>query len=72
MDPIARLFKNISEDAPANNVGSGNIAGVGVGPDGEPGIKKTKYQKKNEKEAPDPIMSPIRRRKSFREFMKGR
>lgn len=25
--------------APANNVGSGNIAGVGVGPAGEPGVK---------------------------------
>lgn len=26
--------------APTNNVGSGNIAGVGVGPAGEPGVKK--------------------------------
>ena len=33
---INSMKKN--EDAPANNVGSGNIAGVGVGPAGEPGI----------------------------------
>lgn len=32
----------VQEDAPANNVGGGNIAGVGVGPAGEPGIKKKK------------------------------
>ena len=34
--------KKILEDAPINNVGGGNIAGVGVGPAGEPGIKKKK------------------------------
>lgn len=72
MDPVARMFKDLIEEAPANNVGSGNIAGAGVGPDGEPGVKRTKYQKKNEEEAPEPVMSPIQRRKSFREFMKGR
>ena len=27
---------------PANNVGGGNIAGLGVGPQGEPGINKKK------------------------------
>jgi hypothetical protein len=31
------LFKQLKEDAPTNNVGSGNIAGAGVGPKGEPG-----------------------------------
>lgn len=30
---------NIDEDAPTNSVGSGNIAGLGVGPQGEPGIR---------------------------------
>lgn len=40
--------KGLKEDGevPTNNVGSGNIAGVGVGPDGEPGISK-KNQKKH-------------------------
>lgn len=31
------LLKALKEEAPTNNVGSGNIAGVGVGPKGEPG-----------------------------------
>ncbi len=30
------------EDAPVNNVGGGSIHGVGVGPSGEPGVKKKK------------------------------
>jgi len=34
--------KEIKEDAPANVVGGGQIAGVGVGPQGEPGVKKRK------------------------------
>jgi hypothetical protein len=41
-----KTFKKFrKEDAPVNNVGGGNIAGVGVGPAGEPGVKKKK--KKN-------------------------
>ena len=38
------------EDAPTNAVGGGAIAGLGVGPDGEPGLTKKqmdKYKKKN-------------------------
>ena len=38
------------EDAPANSAGGGGIAGIGVGPDGEPGVmpKAAKqYKKKN-------------------------
>lgn len=34
--------KRMREDAPVNAVGGGQIAGVGVGPQGEPGIKKKK------------------------------
>lgn len=34
--------KTMQEDAPVNAVGGGQIAGVGVGPQGEPGIKKKK------------------------------
>jgi RNA polymerase sigma factor (sigma-70 family) len=38
-----KTFKKFrKEDAPANNVGGGNIAGLGVGAAGEPGIKKKK------------------------------
>ena len=43
----------VPEEAPANSVGSGNIAGLGVGPDGEPGVMPgaaNLYKKKNKDE----------------------
>lgn len=58
----------MNEDAPTNSVGGGSIAGIGVGPGGEPGVKRkamTKYQRKNQKEAPG-------RRVTFAEFLKGK
>ena len=45
---INSMKKN--EDAPANNVGSGNIAGVGVGPAGEPGIVGRGFGKRRKKD----------------------
>jgi hypothetical protein len=36
------FVSKLNEDAPANAVGGGNIAGAGVGPQGEPGIRKTR------------------------------
>ena len=36
------ICKPIREDAPVNAVGGGQIAGVGVGPNGEPGVNKKK------------------------------
>src|SRR6056300_2115149 len=47
---LAQDIVNRMEDAPANAAGSGNIAGIGVGPDGEPGIRKKDDDKK------DPLM----------------
>lgn len=48
--------QQFNEEVPANNVGGGAIAGLGVGPDGEPGVKKKKkvpsfisYIKRNDK-----------------------
>lgn len=36
-----KTFKDkINEDVPINAVGGGNIAGIGIGKDAEPGIKK--------------------------------
>tara|TARA_R110000772_G_scaffold99174_2_gene198864 strand:- start:20846 stop:21403 length:558 start_codon:yes stop_codon:yes gene_type:complete len=32
------------EEAPVNNVGGGNIAGTGIGPDGEPGFTKKRQK----------------------------
>lgn len=40
--------KGLHEDAPTNAVGSGAIAGTGVGPQGEPGVKPTASKKKKE------------------------
>jgi len=45
------------EEEPVNNVGGGNIAGLGVGPDGEPGVSK-KTQKKHKKRIRD-IMGTV-------------
>lgn len=42
--------KFVKEEAPANSVGDGNIAGMGVGSYGEPGVRKTKYKSKNQKD----------------------
>jgi len=52
-DKYLKKKKEVEEDAPTNNVGGGNIHGVGVGPSGEPGIRRSKYQKKNEKDTED-------------------
>lgn len=49
-----RSFREfIEEEAPANAIGGGNIAGAGVGPYGEPGFSKkamNKYKRKNRKD----------------------
>ena len=33
-------MNKLKEEAPTNAVGGGNVAGLGVGPQGEPGIRK--------------------------------
>lgn len=55
---IAEAAKRDIEEEPTNNVGGGNIAGVGVGPDGEPGISK-KTTKKHKKRIRD-IMGTVK------------
>ena len=37
--------RDIEEDAPTNYAGSGSVAGLGVGPMGEPGVKKKKKKR---------------------------
>ena len=40
---IDRLQKQVTkEDAPVNNAGNGQVAGIGVGAQGEPGVQKKK------------------------------
>lgn len=50
-DRLNRLFEEkILEDGPTVSAGSGAIAGIGIGPDGEPGLTPTqmkRYKKKN-------------------------
>lgn len=55
----------IDEDAPTVNAGSGNIAGIGVGPHGEPGVS-VKAQRKNrrDKSIPTPVIINMLKRKA--------
>lgn len=49
-DPQGSEYTLIKEEGPAVNVGSGAIAGLGVGPDGEPGLTRAqqrRYKTKN-------------------------
>ena len=39
---LKEFKKQFNEEVPTNNVGGGAVAGLGVGPDGEPGVKKKK------------------------------
>jgi len=48
-----RIIRNLMEDSPANAVGGGAIAGLGVGPQGEPpGIPASKKKKKRNIKGP--------------------
>ena len=38
-------FNKMWEDAAANSAGGGGIAGIGIGPDGEPGLNKAQMKK---------------------------
>ena len=51
---IDELFEArfLTDEVPANNVGSGAIAGLGVGPDGEPGVTRAqqiRHRKRTQK-----------------------
>jgi hypothetical protein len=50
-EDVNASFDNFfSEEAPVNSAGGGAIAGIGIGPKGEPGVTKkqaNKYKKKN-------------------------
>jgi hypothetical protein len=56
----------LTEDAPTNIVGDGHIAGLGIGPQGEPGFAQKvvdRHRKKNKKKAQE-IMAMLSRMKS--------
>lgn len=54
----------IKEDAPTVNAGGGNIAGIGVGPQGEPGVsaKAQRRQSKNKSTPTSVILGMLRRK----------
>lgn len=55
----------INEDAPVNNVGSGAIAGGGVGAMGEPGVSVKAQRKHNkDKSTPTPVIINMLKRKA--------
>jgi len=55
LDTIKEIrSRYLNEDAPANAAGGGGIAGIGIGPKGEPGVQKKRK---------DIIMGTVRRKK---------
>jgi dihydroxyacetone kinase len=42
---IEKAVKKIAEDGAVNAAGAGNVAGLGVGPQGEPGVHMKKRKK---------------------------
>jgi hypothetical protein len=66
---MIRIRKKLNEEGvPANAAGGGNIAGLGVGASGEPGISvaaQRKHQRTNASDPQTPIMGNILRRKTL-------
>jgi hypothetical protein len=50
---MKRFSQHIDEDAPANAAGNGGVAGIGIGPKGEPGVDLKKRKKEIEDMAKD-------------------
>lgn len=46
------------EEVPANAVGSGQVAGVGVGPEGEPGVELPNKKKRPELRGVISVLGP--------------
>jgi hypothetical protein len=67
-NPKTQKFEELQkEDAPVNSAGGGAVAGIGVGPDGEPGVK---VKKKREDEIESMMKHMIKadaRTKTFKE-----
>lgn len=63
------LQGEVKEEAPANAVGGGNIAGMGVGANGEPGVTPKAMKKYKSTNAAG---APKAGRKSFGLFLKGK
>lgn len=66
---VEEVNRKITEDgeAPTVNVGSGNIAGLGVGPQGEPGLTKAQQARHKKRAAATSV--DLARRKTFASFI---
>lgn len=66
MKKDCNLDKKVYEDAPVNNAGGGNVAGIGVGPQGEPGVTPKVQRKRygSTKSIPTPVILNMLRRKA--------
>ena len=66
---LKKRYATVKEDAPVNSAGSGDIAGLGIGPQGEPGIKKSKMIRRKPKNDLAKIFGGLPK-KTFKQFMK--
>jgi hypothetical protein len=69
MAAVNKKVGRIKEEAPANSVGGGKIAGIGVGPQGEPGVGPKAMKRYKDKNA---AAAPKAGRKAFSIFMQGK
>ena len=59
---MTKVEEDLQSSVPLNNVGSGGVDGIGVGPKGEPGV----YPKKKKLRA----LFPMMKRKTLRDITK--
>lgn len=55
LDEQGNLVEGLLEDVPAMSAGSGAIAGIGVGPQGEPGVLNTPKAKQRRRKKAMPM-----------------
>lgn len=55
LDAHGNLVEGLLEDVPAMSAGSGAIAGIGVGPQGEPGVVNTPKAKQRRRKKAMPM-----------------
>lgn len=59
---MIKVEEDLQSATPLNNVGSGSIEGIGVGPKGEPGVHPKKKKLR--------VLFPMMKRKSLRDITK--
>lgn len=59
---MAKVKEDLQSPVPLNNVGSGSIEGIGVGPKGEPGVHPKKKKLR--------VLFPMLKRKTLRDISK--